>query len=150
MQRRNDCRTRSRMPARRRACSARLGHVPETKSPVSRIARLVLQRLGLGLGTLLVVSIVIFGSVELLPGDAAEEILGQAATPETVAALRVHLGLDQPPITRYFHWLGGMLTGGFGWSIASDLPISQLIGEPLRHTLFLSSLHSATARPLAF
>jgi peptide/nickel transport system permease protein len=116
---------------------------------MSRIAILVLQRLGLGLVVLFVVSLVIFGSVELLPGDAAEEILGQSATPETVAALREQLGLDRPPVARYLDWLGGIVEGDFGKSIASGLPISQLIAERLGNTLFLAGLAAAIAVPLA-
>ena len=65
------------------------------------ILKLTVQRLVLGLLTLLAVSAVIFLSVELLPGDLAEELLGQSATPETVAALRKELGLDRPAFERY-------------------------------------------------
>ncbi|MBN9245425.1 MAG: ABC transporter permease [Mesorhizobium sp.] len=113
------------------------------------IARLVLQRLGLGLVTLLIVSVLIFWSVELLPGDAAQEILGQSATPETVAALRHQLNLDQPPMTRYTHWLQAMAHGDFGTSIANGLPVSKLISERLGNTLFLAAFAGIIAVPLA-
>jgi peptide/nickel transport system permease protein len=116
---------------------------------MTQIARLVLQRLALGVVTLLIVSVLIFWSVELLPGDAAQEILGQSATPETVAALRHQLGLDQPPMTRYVHWLQGMAHGDFGTSIANGLPVSQLISERLGNTLFLAAFAGIIAVPLA-
>ena len=81
------------------------------------VLRTVLQRLGLGLVTLFIVSIVIFAAIEMLPGDFAKSILGQAATPETVAAFQKEIGLDKPPVTRYFEWIGGVLQGDFGASI---------------------------------
>lgn len=113
------------------------------------IVSLILQRLGLGVVTLFVVSLVIFGSVELLPGDAAEEILGQSATPETVKALREQLGLDRPPVERYVSWLGGMAQGDFGTSVASGQPISSLITERLGNTLFLAALAALIAIPIS-
>lgn len=69
------------------------------------IARLVGQRLGLGLIILLIISIIIFFMVELLPGDIAQAVLGQGATEENLAALRAEMGLDQPAIVRYLDWL---------------------------------------------
>ena len=73
------------------------------------VLSLVAKRLGLGFVTLFVVSIIIFGAVELLPGDLAQQILGQSATPETVKAMREELGLDRSASTRYVEWLGGAL-----------------------------------------
>ena len=115
----------------------------------STIGLMVLQRLGLGLLTLLVVSLLIFASVELLPGDLAEEILGQGATEETVAAMRRELGLDQPAYVRYFTWLGGAVTGDFGSSLANGREIGELIGGRLANTLFLAGYAAAIAVPLA-
>jgi peptide/nickel transport system permease protein len=80
------------------------------------VLKTVLQRLGLGLVTLFVVSIVIFAAIEMLPGDFAKAILGQAATPETVAAFQKEIGLDKPPHVRYLNWIGGILHGDFGAS----------------------------------
>lgn len=71
------------------------------------IPRLVLRRLAIGLLTLLIVSAIIFWAVELLPGDIATEVLGQSATPETLAAFRDRFGLNDPAPLRYLHWLGG-------------------------------------------
>jgi len=107
------------------------------------------ERLGLGLLTLFVVSLIIFLGVELLPSDIAQEILGQAATPETVAALRTRLGLDEPPLVRYGNWLFGMVQGDFGRSLASGREISELIGTRLYNTLFLAGLAAVISVPLA-
>ena len=81
---------------------------------MSPLTKVVLQRLGLGLATLLAVSVIIAFIVELLPGDITEAILGQAATPEAVAAFRREIGLDQPAYIRYLDWLSGILTGDLG------------------------------------
>ena len=114
-----------------------------------KIAKMVAQRLALGFLTLLVVSIIISVGVELLPGDLAEAILGQGATPETVAAFRKDVGLDVPAHIRYFNWLGGMLQGDFGTSLATKREISELIGVRFRNTLFLAGLAAAISVPLA-
>ena len=87
------------------------------------------MRLGIGLLTLLVVSAVIFWAVELLPGDIATEVLGQSATPETIAAFRNQFGLNDPPLTRYLAWLGNAFQGDFGLSLANRRPISSLISR---------------------
>jgi len=113
------------------------------------ILKMVLQRLGLGLLTLFVVSVIIFGAVELLPGDIASEILGRSATEETVTALRKELGLDQSPFTRYFSWLGGIFSGDLGNSLASQRPVSDLIGTRLGNTFFLAGMAAIIAIPLA-
>jgi peptide/nickel transport system permease protein len=111
---------------------------------------MILQRLGLGLLTLLVISLLIFGATELLPGDFAQAVLGQAATPETVAAIRRQLGLDQPFHVRYLAWLGGALTGDFGASLANpDRSVADLIGTRLGNTLFLAAYAAAMAVPLS-
>jgi peptide/nickel transport system permease protein len=113
------------------------------------MTRLVLVRLGLGLLTLGAISIIVFGAVSLLPGDLAEEILGQNRTPETVAALRRELGLDRPVLERYLAWVGGVLTGDFGSSLASGRPVSELIGVRLGNTLFLAAYAALVAVPLS-
>ncbi len=113
------------------------------------ITRIVGQRLLLGLLTLFVVSVIIFLAVELLPGDIAQEILGQSATPETVEAFRRQLGLDLPPHIRYVQWLGGILQGNFGQSLANKREIAELIGVRLGNTLFLAGLAAVIAVPLS-
>jgi len=113
------------------------------------MTRLILVRLGLGLLTLGAISIIVFGAVNLLPGDLAEEILGQNRTPETVAALRRELGLDRPLLERYLAWVGGVLGGDFGSSLASGRPVSELIGVRLGNTLFLAGYAALVAVPLS-
>jgi peptide/nickel transport system permease protein len=105
--------------------------------------------LGLGLITLWVVSLIIFLGVELLPGDLAQAILGQAATEETVAAFRRELKLDLPAYERYFDWMGGMLQGDLGKSLANKRQISELIGTRLGNTLFLAAVAAVVSVPLA-
>lgn len=116
---------------------------------MSNVIRMILKRLGLGVLTLLLLSLLIFLSVEALPGDLAETILGQQATPENVAAIRKELGLDLPAHTRYLSWLGGMLQGDFGNSLALKKPISGLIAPRLQNTLFLTLYTACIAVPLA-
>ncbi len=116
---------------------------------MEKIFIMVAQRLALGLLTLVVVSLIIFLGVELLPGDLAEAILGQAATPETVAAFRRELKLDLPAYERYFVWLGGMLQGDFGKSLANQREISELLGVRLWNTLFLAAIAAAISVPLS-
>jgi peptide/nickel transport system permease protein len=106
-------------------------------------------RIALGVGLLFVVSLVIFGATELLPGDLATQLLGQSATPETVAALREKLGLNDPAPVRYWNWLSGALTGDFGVSLANNRPISELIAARLGNTLFLALYAAAMAVPVS-
>ena len=116
---------------------------------MSNVIKMIIKRLGLGVLTLLLLSLLIFLSVEALPGDLAETILGQQATAENVAAIRKELGLDLPAHTRYLNWLGGMLQGDFGNSLALKKPISGLIAPRLQNTLFLTLYTACIAVPLA-
>ena len=116
---------------------------------MTKIVIMVAQRLGLGLLTLFVVSLIIFLGVELLPGDLAQEILGRSATAETVAAFRKELGLDLPAHIRYLDWLAGIVQGDFGRSLASQREISELIGVRLQNTLFLAAMAAIISVPLA-
>ena len=84
------------------------------------VVKTVLERLGLGLVTLFMVSIIIFSAIEMLPGDFGQAILGQSATPETVAAFRRQLGLDQPPYIRYLQWVAGAIQGDLGTSFYTE------------------------------
>jgi peptide/nickel transport system permease protein len=113
------------------------------------VLKMVVQRVALGVLTLLVVSALVFISVEFLPGDVAEQILGQSATPETLAALRDQLGLNTPPMERYFDWLGGILQGDFGQSVISQRPITELLAQRLGNTLSLALLATLISVPLA-
>ena len=107
------------------------------------------KRIGMGVVTLWVVSAVVFFSVYLLPGDLAEEILGQARTPEAVANIRRELHLDRPPVERYLDWMAGAVGGDFGRSLASDVPIADLIRVRLANTMFLAGYAAAIAVPLS-
>lgn len=92
------------------------------------------------LATLMVAAIIIFVVTEILPGDPAAVMLGMAATPETIAALRTDLGLDAPPMQRFFHWVLGFFTGDLGVSYAYRVPVAGLIAERLPVTLPLALL----------
>jgi len=100
--------------------------------------------------TLLAASAVIFAVLDVLPGNAAEVMLGESATPESLAALTARLGLDRPPLVRYVDWMKGLATGDLGISTAYDTPIAQLIGERLRVTVPLALLAMALTTALAF
>ena len=113
------------------------------------ILRMLAHRLSLGLVTLFVVSLIIFLGVSMLPGDAAQAMLGQSATPETVQALRAQMGLDQPGYLRYYTWLGGILQGDFGVSISNKREISELIGGRFANTLFLALMAAIISVPIA-
>ncbi|WP_112311878.1 ABC transporter permease [Pseudogemmobacter bohemicus] len=113
------------------------------------ILKLLVQRIALGLLLLLAVSAVIFLGVEALPGDTAQAILGQSATPQALENLRAQMGLDQPALTRYFSWLGGVMTGDLGKALTNGVDIAQAIGQRLGNTLFLAGCAAAIAVPLA-
>ncbi|MBM1221779.1 ABC transporter permease [Ponticoccus sp. SC2-23] len=113
------------------------------------ILSLVLKRLGYGLITLLVISVIIFFMVELLPGDIAQAVLGQGATEENLAALREQMGLNDPAPVRYFEWLLGAIQGDFGASIISGERVSSVIGERFMNTLFLAAYAAVIAVPFA-
>jgi len=125
------------------------------------VTRIVVQRLFLGLLTLFVVSIVIFTAVNLLPGDFAQAILGQGATPEAVESIRRDLGLDQPPITRYFQWLAGAMQGDLGTSFAQAnfasftgtdsgaTTVAAQIAPRFANTMFLAGVTAAIAVPVS-
>ncbi|WGV15599.1 ABC transporter permease [Fuscovulum ytuae] len=116
---------------------------------MSAILAMIGRRLLLGLLTLFVISVVIFGATELLPGDLARELLGQSATEETLAALRAQLGLNEPAPVRYWNWLTGVLHGDFGVSMATKKPILELVGTRLEHTMFLALYAAAMSVPLS-
>ena len=126
------------------------------------VLRIILQRLALGLLTLFVVSIVIFTAVNMLPGDFAQAILGQGATPDAVEAIRRDLGLDQPPITRYFQWLGSAVQGDLGNSFAQAnfasfvgadsgvrTTVAQQIAPRFANTMFLAAVTACIAVPVS-
>jgi len=110
---------------------------------------LVAKRIAFGLLTIIVISVLIFVGVEALPGDLATAILGQEATPETVAAFRRELKLDLPPHVRYFSWLNDFFHGDLGTSLANKRPIAELIGWRFSNTMFLAASAAAIAVPIS-
>jgi peptide/nickel transport system permease protein len=115
----------------------------------SPLLKLVAQRIALGIILLLAVSVLIFAGTQILPGDVAASILGQSATPESLANLREELGLNDPAYVRYFRWLGGVLTGDLGTALSSGQDIATSIGGRLWNTLFLAFWAAVVAVPLA-
>lgn len=113
------------------------------------LAVLLLRRLALGLLTLLAVSLLIFLGTELLPGDVAEAILGQSATPETLAAIRRELQLDRPLALRYLDWIGGFLGGDLGRSLASGRAVAELLQGRIANTFTLAGFAAVMAVPLS-
>ncbi|WP_028878787.1 ABC transporter permease [Terasakiella pusilla] len=111
--------------------------------------KILAERIFFGLFSLFAVSVIIFFAVELMPGDLAEAILGQSATPENLAAFRKQLGLDQPAFTRFFSWLSGAMVGDFGVSFANQRDVADLILGRLSNTLFLAALAAVISIPLA-
>lgn len=110
---------------------------------------LIMRRALLGLITMLVVSVMVFAATEILPGDTAEAVLGQGATPETVAAMRQELGLDRPAYIRYADWLISAFKGDLGKSLSSGREISEIVASRLPNTLLLAGFTAAIAVPLA-
>ncbi|WP_096452847.1 ABC transporter permease [Mesorhizobium sp. 113-1-2] len=115
----------------------------------SPILKLIAQRIALGILLLLAISVLIFAGTQILPGDVAQAILGQSATPESLANLREQLGLNDPAYVRYFHWLGGVLTGNLGTAMSSGQDIATSIKGRLWNTLFLAFWAAIVAVPLA-
>lgn len=113
------------------------------------VLKLVTQRLALGLLLIFLVSIMIFVGTQLLPGDVAQAILGQSATPETLANLRAELGLNAPVYQRYLSWLFGVLQGDLGSSLTNGKDIATAIGGRLSNTLFLAVSAALVSVPLA-
>ena len=116
---------------------------------MSPVVKLLAQRIALGLVLLFLVSVLIFAGTILLPGDVAQSILGQSATPEALANLRADLGLNDPPLQRYLDWAGSVLRGDLGTALTSGQDIAEAIGKRLGNTLFLAFWAALIAVPLA-
>lgn len=114
-----------------------------------QIVELVSWRLASAVVTLLIVSFTIFLATMMLPGDVAQILLGQAATPEAVAGLRKAMHLDEPAIFQFLKWLSGLASGDLGRSYANNMPIATLIGDRLANSLKLAAATTAIAVPLA-
>lgn len=110
---------------------------------------LIAQRIAMGILLLFAVSALIFAGTQILPGDVAQSILGQAATPQALANLREELGLNDPAIVRYFRWLGGVLTGDLGTALSNGRDIASSLEDRLGNTLFLAAIAAIVSIPLA-
>jgi peptide/nickel transport system permease protein len=111
--------------------------------------RFIARRLALMMLTLWLITLLIFVITSVIPGDAAQYMLGQHATPETLAALRARLGLDQPAHVRYLRWMGNALHGDLGISAYLNGPIGPTLALRLRNSLVLGGFGFALAVPLA-
>ena len=100
----------------------------------------VLKRTGAAAATLVAASVIIFLFIHLIPGDPIYVLLGDEATPEQVEALRNRLGLDQPLLVQYFHWVGNVLQGDFGTSIFFQTPVSTIILDGAETSLLLAGI----------
>lgn len=110
---------------------------------------LIARRLATGVLLLIAVSALIFAGTEILPGDVAQSILGQSATPEALANLRAKLGLEASAPTRYLQWLGGLVRGDLGTALTNGTDIADAIGKRLFNTVFLASVAAIVSVPIA-
>jgi len=117
--------------------------------PLRGISGFIIRRVALGLLTLFVVSVIIFGATQALPSDPARAILGRNATPASLAALRQQLGLNRPVLDQYWSWLSGLLHGDLGTSLAASLPVSTLIHDPVLNSAFLVLCAAMVSIPIA-
>ncbi|GHD20093.1 ABC transporter permease [Tianweitania populi] len=113
------------------------------------VAKLIAQRIALGVLLLLAVSVLIFAGTQILPGDVAQSILGQAATPQALENLRRELGLNDPAYIRYFRWLFGILQGDLGTALSNKRDIATALSGRLANTLFLAACAAVVSVPLA-
>jgi peptide/nickel transport system permease protein len=120
-----------------------------SQSRGSILAGFLARRLALGAATLVGVSMLIFGSTQLLPGDVAVAVLGQQASPEALAAIRASLHLNDPLPVRYITWLWGVLHGDLGRSLVNNRPVMDIVGFRLVNTMALAGLVAGVAVPLA-
>ena len=109
----------------------------------------LLKRLATFIATLMVASLVVFGVLDILPGNVADVMLGESATVESRAALVEKLGLDRPALVRYGEWLAGLAHVDMGRSIAYDTPVATLIAERLQVTLPLAVMAMLLAAAIA-
>jgi peptide/nickel transport system permease protein len=106
--------------------------------------RYILWRIAVMVPTLIIISALIFAIIELPPGDYFESYIadlrasGESVDQERIDFLRKEYGFDQPVIARYFYWVGGMLTGDFGYSFEYELPVNEVVGDRLWLTMLVS------------
>jgi peptide/nickel transport system permease protein len=110
---------------------------------------LILQRAAYSLGTLALVSVIIFAAVEVLPGDIPSRILGREAPLASREQLRKELKLDRPAVERYASWAVGVLQGNLGLSLTTRKPVTDMVLPRLGHTLALAGLALVFYLPLS-
>lgn len=113
------------------------------------VLKLVAQRVALGVLLLFAASALIFLGTQILPGDVAQSILGQSATPEALANLRAELGLNEPALTRYFSWLGNAMQGDLGTALSNRQDIARSLAGRFSNTLFLAFWAAVVSVPMA-
>ena len=111
------------------------------------MALFILKRIGLGLITLWILSVIVFFAAQVLPGDPARAILGPLAQQSAVDALSHQLGTDKSVIAQYFTWIGHILTGDLGTSYAQQAPIGPILGKALVNSLKLAAPGLRHRRP---
>lgn len=130
--------------------SATIAAPPATRRRrLSGLPRFILVRSLLALATLVVISVIVFASTEILPGNAARAKLGKQATPDAVKALEQQLGLNRPATTQYWHWVTGLLHGDTGISLTSGQPIWRDLAPRLENSAFLVLVAAAISIPLS-
>jgi peptide/nickel transport system permease protein len=113
------------------------------------MTRFLLQRLGLSLITLFLLSVIVFATAQVLPGDLARNILGGFADQHSVDLLNHQLGVDRPLTTQYTHWVGHFFRGDMGQSLQYQVPVSKLLGPSLVNSLKLAALAFVLVVPLS-
>jgi len=117
---------------------------------VPPLLKLILMRIGLGILTLFLVSIVVFGATQALPGDTAQAILGkESANKVRYEALRQQLGLNRPIVRQYASWLGGVVRGDLGNSLVQDVPVTQLLARRATNSFVLVFFAALMSIPLS-
>jgi peptide/nickel transport system permease protein len=113
------------------------------------VSGFIVRRVLLGVLVLFLVSLVVFAATQALPGDPALAILGRSATPQSLAALRRQLHLDQPVLSQYWNWIVGLLHGNLGKSLAAQEPVTTLLGPKLVNSAVLVLISAVVSIPLS-
>jgi peptide/nickel transport system permease protein len=114
------------------------------------LLKLILIRVGLGVLTLFLVSIVVFAATQALPGDTARAILGkEAANKARYEALREELGLNKPVAQQYLNWLGGVVVGDLGNSLVQDKAVTELLSRRVANTAVLVLIAALLSIPIS-
>ena len=113
------------------------------------VSGFIVRRVLLGVLVLFLVSVVVFAATQALPGDPAMAILGRSATPQSLAALRRQLHLDQPVLSQYWTWITGVLQGNLGKSLAAQEPVTTLLGPKLVNSGVLVLISALVSIPLS-